>query len=156
VKNNAIEPIGQLLLVISGFIRFLWWQESPGLFPCLVFWVCLVCSWILLLIDSEHGSQFIRRSLGLVGLLMNAAATISNGGFMPVVGETHGRSLWVPATNEHSFLFFADYTEMYGASLGDLYLTAGIIAGSVYWLFARFIVSENPQEHQDYVPGSVF
>lgn len=105
------------LFALAGLIvRTCWWTEYPSILPCLVFWM------LMLPLFAHPKTPLSARALGILGVCLNAIATISNNGYMPVVGGRSYSSIWVPWTDEQQMFWLVDHMTLFGGSVGDLLL----------------------------------
>jgi hypothetical protein len=119
------------------------WQIWPNIVTCAVFWI-LAARWFLAPFGADPRVVAQTKSdsspeMGVwdygilagiacmaLGLLMNAAVTLVNGGLMPVGGiSNHGNSLWVTATSAHHLRWLGDNYS--GFSLGDFVMLGGTV-----------------------------
>ena len=68
----------------------------------------------------------IAYGLSFIGGLGNAAATIANGGYMPVLNLEKVSSLWIPLTEQSKLYWLCDIY-FAGSSLGDWFILSGIL-----------------------------
>lgn len=134
--------------VIAGRVL---WQTYPGLGPCVLFW-------LIALVDEPirwPEMRWRRRwfyGLSCLGSLGNAAATLANGGYMPVLGKAEPTSVWVPLTDESRLRWLCDIYG--GASLGDGLILAGIVGLLVNWLLEKMeVIEPEPAVPGKRVPG---
>jgi len=96
-KKNI--PWKTIVLVLTSFpfvlLARMLWQAYPGFWPCILFWVIALTDEPLRWSEMQFRRRFWY-GLTFLGGLGNAAATLANGGYMPVLGETQATSLWVP------------------------------------------------------------
>lgn len=112
------------MFFIASSARLLW-HADPGVFRCLLFWAAAAAFQVVCLIRTSR----VGCGIGLAGILANAIATMSNGGFMPVLGETTRESVWVPLTAAHRLPWLCDV--FWGWSVGDLLLITGMVVAIV-------------------------
>ena len=105
----------------------MYWQYYPGILPCLVFW-CIALSDEPLRWSEMRQRRRVLYGLSVVGALGNAVATITNGGYMPVLHSylsqerlilaAAGESVWVPLTETSRMQWLCDIY-VGGSSIGD-------------------------------------
>lgn len=115
--------IAPLFIFPMMWVRMLWhWR--PGILTAALFWVVMfgasVAVWAS---DGDWVS-----GLALLGMSMNAAVVLRNGGRMPVVGKKLPglHSVWVRANSRHRWLWLADQSRWFGFSVGDFVLIASL------------------------------
>ncbi len=77
----------------------------------------------------------IRQYWWLPGLGCNAAATIANGGFMPVFDMEATGGMHIQGTPDAALQFLCD--QYWGASIGDFFLIVAFIFYSGQWAIQR-------------------
>jgi hypothetical protein len=119
VATTAATVIG--VIAFAGWPRVVWhWR--PSLKTCLLFWL-----WVLLLrVAVWHPSM--AAAVSGVGLLLNAAVTLLNRGYMPVMDGSVTGNIWVEATPRHRLLWLCDRFGPAWAkfSVGDFLIFGGI------------------------------
>ena len=118
-----IEWLLCCLLLAMAATRLIW-QQSPGPWACLLFWVVTTTFWALRMSTAPKQFRW-PHGLMLLGTAGNAAATLANGGFMPVLGKAEASSLWIPLTNTSRLVRLCDIYA--GASLGDMAMSIGVL-----------------------------
>jgi hypothetical protein len=137
--NFSTRPLWQKAALIAGAWPFLvlwrWlWQSHAGL-PACVLVGCGDLSVMYLFWTEMSGRRKWLYAVSDIGALMNAMATIANGGHMPVSGEM-GRhaanSLWIPASPSTHLYFLCDIHR--GVSFGDFLIGATLLALLANWI----------------------
>ena len=108
-----------------------YWQYNPGLWPCLLFWALSLAD------DPLRWSEMRSRrrriyGIAFIGALGNAIATISNGGYMPVMGLDKVHSLWIPLTDASRLAWLCDVHS--GSSKGDMLIGFALLGLLLNWL----------------------
>ena len=109
------------------FVARMWWVSQPGLGWCLTTWSCALVATICRIVVTD-GVARLSNGLLLCGISLNAAATIANGGYMPVSLDQAIQmpvSVWVPLEARHRLQALCDVH--WGASIGDMVLCAGVL-----------------------------
>jgi hypothetical protein len=108
-------------LMVGLVIRFAWYRRRPSILACAVFWT-------LMAIGCAIGPAWL-----LPGLLCNAAATLANGGYMPVYRKKYD---WEPSgihirgKRSHRLQMLCD--RFAGASIGDFLIFGAMIIQFAY------------------------
>lgn len=136
MKFDELPSWKQTVLVLTSLpfliaARVLW-QNYPGIWPCLLFWIIALADEPL-----RWGELGGRRKfcyvLAVVGAISNALATLANGGHMPVSGDhkfTPG-SLWIPMTESSRLPFLCDIFA--GFSIGDFFIIGSLLLLLLNW-----------------------
>ena len=134
-----MKPILGLAAIIAA--RF-WWEVHPGIIPCAAFWTVAISFFGRLWIN-DRGALQVARSIMMLGFLSNAAATLANGGYMPVLGRSEpSGSVWIPLTEATRLPALCDRYAA-GASIGDFAIALGMVIGVAIEIMR--IVSERPK-----------
>lgn len=125
--KDALLIVTSLPFLIAARV---WWQLDPGIGTCLLFWL------IALADDPLRWSEMRQRRRWLYGVAFlgapgNAAATLANGDYMPVLGKAEASSLWVPLTDASRLTWLCDI--YHGASLGDMFIGAALLGLLLNW-----------------------
>lgn len=109
-----------MLNLLLTFAARIAWQVNPGMFWASIFWSASFTSLLAWSIPI-----WIKLIIGL-GILSNALAILSNGGFMPVA-DNEGRefSVWVQLKEHHNFPWLCDVLPL-GFSVGDVAIITGL------------------------------
>lgn len=136
--NSELDtaPTWKLALLVLTSFPFLLaarvlWQAYPGTSMCLLFWVMALADEPLRWSEMRQRRRWLY-GLTVLGGLGNAAATIANGGYMPVLGKTEATSLWVPLTDASRLRWLCDIYA--GASLGDIFIGLGLLGLLLNWI----------------------
>lgn len=126
-------PTSLLGTIVVWTLRGLW-QAWPGLLACSLFWV------VALPINALNVYRLRSRlyAVASFGALLNAVATVANGGFMPaLIGEQ--KSLWIPISAETNLVFLTDIipTGLGHASVGDAFIIGGLLVMLARWAFSK-------------------
>lgn len=117
-------------------LLFSWWAINSGidhrlisgrdhhLFMVAVFWASAVVTFFPFWFRSVVRESRLAPVLGIVGMASNAVVTLANGGYMPVMDGYDG-AWWVRMDHTSRLIPLADI--IHGASIGDLFLAAGIV-----------------------------
>lgn len=131
-----MNPTFKTTLLVITSLPFIilarcYWQWNPGIWPCVLFWFIALADDPLRWYDMGPRRRVFYGGCFLGGL-GNAVATISNGGFMPVLSKTDTTSLWVPLTAQSRVPWLCDIYA--GASIGDFFIIAGLVAMLANWI----------------------
>ena len=160
-------PAWKTIIMIATSLPFLivarvYWQYHPGIWPCVLFW-CIALADEPLRWSEMRSRRRLLYGLCCIGALGNAAATIANGGHMPVLRAfmsadrvklaEAGQSLWIPLTDTSRLQWLCDIYPG-GCSLGDMFIFAGLLGLLLNWTAEKLgaIVSE-PEVPGKRLPG---
>lgn len=111
----------RLLSIILALVSWSLWRLYPDLFFCCCsFWVAMATFNIM-----------VRSYQWLPGLLCNATATITNGGYMPVFGMEASGGVHIQGTPDAAMQILCD--QFWGASIGDFLLLAALVFSAIVW-----------------------
>ncbi len=89
----------------------------------------LLLTWLL---EQRQWWPLLVRAVAGTGALMNAAAVLANGGYMPVLGKESAHGLWIPLEESHRLTALVD--RYGGFSLGDIILGSAALAAITIWI----------------------
>lgn len=140
-KPFIVKVAWPMLFMLIG-VRGLWQADPGNMFLCSFFWVIALSDdpfWWWLMGPRRR----LCYGLSFIGALGNAIATLSNGGYMPVLGKEEATSIWVPLTESSNVVWLCD---IYGGwSLGDFFILAGILGLILNYILSKTkIISEEP------------
>lgn len=111
-----MKAIGLFLLIAAIVLKGIW-DWYPGMTFCLLFWATSL--WSSILIGPKQW-------FCIPGTICNAAATISNGGYMPTMDDgAPYTGIYVPLTPDSALPWLCD--RFYGGSVGDILLLFGLL-----------------------------
>lgn len=131
-----------LLVMVIGLLACAFWKHSPSISTALTFWIPWLY-WNALWIVRNGVWKYRWCRIGVsIGGILNAAAILANGGFMPVTGEMKTREVWIQATPNTHLFYLCDIHG--GASVGDFiilgsaFVALNILAASLlHWFLNR-------------------
>lgn len=141
---------------VALYWRMLVWQLSPHWHVAWITFAACAIFWGLALWQQSRSSwsQFwpvsLLRLVGIGGALMNAVATLANGGLMPVRAGFSLDSVWVPMTEAHRVKWLCDIYPLgkfASLSLGD-FLIFGSVAAYLL-LFGAVWVGAKIERHNE-------
>src|SRR5713226_4852996 len=112
MSKEALRGAGILLMLLACCLRITM-SSFPSLPLCCLFWAIFLTSNVL------TANYYL-----LAGGACNAAATIANGGFMPVFGQETIGSLHIQGTPDTALQILCD--RFWGCSIGDFLLIAAL------------------------------
>jgi len=108
-----------LLAAAATILLRIYWHRAPSPIPCAMFWVAA------LLLQMTLSGPFAW--IAALGVCLNATATLSNGGRMPVGALTQDDGgIWIPLTSETRFPYLCDVICGH-SSIGDAFLVCAFI-----------------------------
>lgn len=132
--TNGMYGVFTLVLLGLGIVSRNRWESDPNITTCMLFWISTFTFWTFWWLYTRNRAVV----LFFLGNISNAAATLSNNGFMPVAGKKLASdSVWVPLTAESNLPWLCDVLP-FKSSVGDWMLLAGMIVFFVLVCRKRF------------------